>query len=1078
MSEVGFKANDVNALQSVSLNGASGGTYSLSLEGESTSASGDGNLTGPAVGNGSSIEGSNTLTGVSAGSGEFIAGEQIFGVGIPSGTTIVSVHGSTIVLSAEATASGSAVTLSAESDEVAGLKTGTGTFAAGEQLTGAGIPAGTTITRVGSGTLTLSAPITASGTSVALSAALAYNASASQVQSALEGLPMVGPGNVAVSGAEGGPYAIEFVGALAHSAVAALSADGSGLTPGGAGVTATLTRQGGDGWGTAVSQACEKPSAMEVIKNDEYQPVHAAIAGLEAGAIYRYRLSSTVAGTLGGTEYGAPQYFTAVAIPRVSATSANGVTSSFALLSAVVDPRGSATTYQFQYLSEAQFKADGESFAGAATAPVSPAAVGSGGEAGTLAEAVSQQISGLTPDTAYRFRVIATNEAGASEGETAEGGGEILHRFTTQAVVSPALPDGRAYELITPPNKQGAEDMFGEPMFVCQCGPSYDRGASSESGNQFMLVTRSAFGPFPASGKNVYVFSRHASAGTGSAEWSFTSLASPTRGIQNAKEAVIEPANFSQVAFQDDVGQLTSEVGTAHEELLGPPGGPYNTLHADRYNHEEDAGDSFRFPEETTEVVGGSSALGIVVLNSNNPALAEGVRCEGIDSNNHSEHNACSPPIYNVFKSAGGELEPLNVNEEGEPISSCGSALGRASHGGGINTAAGAVSADGSKIFITAPLPRGIADFELEGSGFKGCPPEKPSEIYMRVGSETVPVSMPEPGAPETRAHYEAHYIAAAQDGSRVFFTSEGELTANDQGIHDEELYEYDTETRKLTRISAAQAGNAPGSVLLRVEPFRVGGDSSSGVTVSPDGSHVYFVAQGVLTGANAEGKSPGAGRDNLYVYDTETGHMAFITQSEGEKGIMSDELQSGEGGSPASGEATPDGRLLLFEDGAGLPLGVAELYRYDAQSESLECITCGSSSGYFSPPSLVESNQGLSAHSISADGSYVFFNTSIALVPQDTNGTLDVYEWHEGTISLLSSGTDLTNSYFVGASADGANVFFATHARLVPQAGDNEGNVYDARVCTSTDPCIAPPVGSRRPMRRRRLLAPSPTSK
>jgi hypothetical protein len=85
-----------------------------------------------------------------------------------------------------------------------------------------------------------------------------------------------------------------------------------------------------------------------------------------------------------------------------------------------------------------------------------------------------------------------------------------------------------------------------------------------------------------------------------------------------------------------------------------------------------------------------------------------------------------------------------------------------------------------------------------------------------------------------------------------------------------------------------------------------------------------------------------------------------------------------------------------------------------------------------------------------------VFFSTEASLVPQDTNGVLDVYEWHEGEISLLSSGQDPLPSDFLGASPDGANVFFGTHARLVPADTSGGGNVYDARVCTAVEPCIA----------------------
>jgi hypothetical protein len=83
----------------------------------------------------------------------------------------------------------------------------------------------------------------------------------------------------------------------------------------------------------------------------------------------------------------------------------------------------------------------------------------------------------------------------------------------------------------------------------------------------------------------------------------------------------------------------------------------------------------------------------------------------------------------------------------------------------------------------------------------------------------------------------------------------------------------------------------------------------------------------------------------------------------------------------------------------------------------------------------------------MSNDGAYVFFDTADALVPQDTNGTLDVYEWHGGKISLISSGTDPSPSFLLSSSADGANAFFGTHARLVAADVDTAGDLYDARI-------------------------------
>ncbi len=76
-------------------------------------------------------------------------------------------------------------------------------------------------------------------------AAIAHNAEATAVQTALEALSTVGAGNVAVSGAAGGPYTIRGQRALERTDQA-LTADGTGLTGGELSITttaATTTRR-------------------------------------------------------------------------------------------------------------------------------------------------------------------------------------------------------------------------------------------------------------------------------------------------------------------------------------------------------------------------------------------------------------------------------------------------------------------------------------------------------------------------------------------------------------------------------------------------------------------------------------------------------------------------------------------------------------------------------------------------------------------------------------------------------------------------------------------------------------------
>ncbi len=84
---------------------------------------------------------------------------------------------------------------------------------------------------------------------------------------------------------------------------------------------------------------------------------------------------------------------------------------------------------------------------------------------------------------------------------------------------------------------------------------------------------------------------------------------------------------------------------------------------------------------------------------------------------------------------------------------------------------------------------------------------------------------------------------------------------------------------------------------------------------------------------------------------------------------------------------------------------------------------------------------------SATPDGAHVYLSTSVALLPEDTNTTTDVYDRHGTALTLVSGAApDGTFSFtFPGrANADGSRVWFSTSASLVPEDTDIFADVYE----------------------------------
>jgi hypothetical protein len=292
----------------------------------------------------------------------------------------------------------------------------------------------------------------------------------------------------------------------------------------------------------------------------------------------------------------------------------------------------------------------------------------------------------------------------------------------------------------------------------------------------------------------------------------------------------------------------------------------------------------------------------------------------------------------------------------------------------------------------------------------------------------------------------EATFAGVSRNGDRVFYMKEGDAFACDVGT----------------------SGCGP----LATAPIAIGsGGETEIVNVSADGSHAYFASPLQLDGSEGE-----AGEPNLYVWDEST--VRFI-------GLLAPEDVEEFGGSslvrlgnwtdllnepptelfgPAfnPSRTTPDGRVLVFQSHANLTAyesdGHSEIYRYEAPSETLDCISCNplgtaaASDAWLEATGATDLNPPTNALShipnVTDDGEAVFFQTSNSLVPRDINGTQDVYEWRAGRLALISTGHSPAKSYLYAMTGDGHDVFFTTNEALVPE-DQNGGSrrIYDARV-------------------------------
>ena len=184
-------------------------------------------------------------------------------------------------------------------------------------------------------------------------------------------------------------------------------------------------------------------SAEKTPEGHEGETAEAKLSELSPGTTYTFCLR--VVNKAGEEQVSPPKTFTTLTVAlTISGESVTEDSATAAKLNAQVDPGGAETTYHFEY-DTSPYTTSAPHGQGT---PESPSI----GADNSLHPATAA-IQGLQPGTTYHYRLVATNSQSPPGGTDGPD-----QTFTTETTGGEfALPDGRAYELVSPPQKDGAE---------------------------------------------------------------------------------------------------------------------------------------------------------------------------------------------------------------------------------------------------------------------------------------------------------------------------------------------------------------------------------------------------------------------------------------------------------------------------------------------------------------------------------------------------------------------------------------------------------------------------------------------
>jgi hypothetical protein len=656
------------------------------------------------------------------------------------------------------------------------------------------------------------------------------------------------------------------------------------------------------------------------------------------------------------------------------------------------------TTSKLQYVDAADYNPTAsEPYADAITVPL-------GESSDTLVELKAHLV--IEPNKVYHYRIVAENLYGTFATPD--------HTVETYPASGGALPDGRAYEQVSPVAKNNLDALGQGEGMTMQASPS----------SQAPAFAFFSFEPFPPTTGTEQFFTDYLSTRTSSPEWL-------TRGVQ----APIEPSG-PRGGLNEVVG-FTEDLAKTIARAYGPPVG---TPGAENAYVRDNATGSYQLIAD----VGGTPMHFVAASHDDSRILFE---------TEHQVVSAAVPAATNLYEWDESKPEGQRVSLAGVlPGAECGCAPSGGSVAGPGNIRH-TISDDGSKIFFTA-RPSGVV-YERE-------PLSEPSPVTVPVSVGAAKFMAATPSGryvfyseggelyrfdtlSETRKALSSGAedvlggLGVSDDGSYAYFVANGVLAANENANEETattgapNLYEWHEDTTAHTVIIIFIARLFSGGAEGRGGDQRDWLDGNKQARMNPSGTALLFTSRASLTGydnGSLNASACGRGKEQfpcpeLFLYSA-TEPLSSVNPA-----CISC--------NPSGATASADTVLTEGEMEVALP----------------------------GPKWTVHPTRNLSA-----DGNRVFFETAESLITSDINGVSDVYEWERGgtgscpsgqahCLYLISTGTAHAKSFFGDAAASGNDVFFFTRQPLVAQDDDLNYDVYDARVGggiaaqdQSTKPC------------------------